>query len=625
LIIENVKSYAGSSGPGEVPVPDSGMDAPSEDVRPTAASTSHPLLRPLASLWFAGVVLVLLLVAMACATVYESMHGTERALAVFYRSGWFKLLLVLLGVNVSAALLVRWPFKRRQTGFVITHISILLILAGSLITMRVGVDGRVGLAEGQTTDQFATGIPTLTATQSASRAEASIDLNETLFTGFGVVDDPTAPPLVVGPLEVAVRRYLPDSTLAEHVIENEPGGRAAVEVTFAPPGGGTKPVIVFADETAALGPLTAVLKVVADEGELATVLAEESSGPQDPRGAVTIVHDGQTYEIPLSACEAEAVPIGETGTSVRLLRYLPHATVGADRKLTSASDRPVNPAIEVVLTGPGGPSVRRAFARFPDFDQVHGGGGEEAFKVNFTASLDGVSAAPVEVVAGPDERLHVRFQREGLETVTAELTAGESIDTPWPGLQFSVVRRLEGAVARRRIVPVEPVRETRIPALLVEMNAEGHTSEMWLQKYRPRLVTVDRDSYELSFRDKQVPLGFSVMLNRFTIGRYPGEMRPRSFESDITITDPTTGRAQSRIISMNRPVKHGGYTLYQSSYRQDGNRTMSFLSVSRDPGRIVVFAGYIALMIGMVVVLTTRAMRRGPSTVGDRLDKEGGR
>jgi hypothetical protein len=52
---------------------------------------------------------------------------------------------------------------------------------------------------------------------------------------------------------------------------------------------------------------------------------------------------------------------------------------------------------------------------------------------------------------------------------------------------------------------------------------------------------------------------------------------------------------------------------------------ISFLSVSRDPGTIVVFTGYIALMIGMVVVLITRAMEHRPSASGRRLEKEGGR
>ena len=43
---------------------------------------------------------------------------------------------------------------------------------------------------------------------------------------------------------------------------------------------------------------------------------------------------------------------------------------------------------------------------------------------------------------------------------------------------------------------------------------------------------------------------------------------------------------------------------------------VSFLSVSRDPGQIVVFAGYIGLMIGMVMVLITRTADRRRRTSG---------
>jgi cytochrome c biogenesis protein ResB len=54
---------------------------------------------------------------------------------------------------------------------------------------------------------------------------------------------------------------------------------------------------------------------------------------------------------------------------------------------------------------------------------------------------------------------------------------------------------------------------------------------------------------------------------------------------------------------MNHPVSYGAYTLYQSSYQRGGERLVSILSVSWDPGKPVVFAGYIGLMIGMLLVL----------------------
>ena len=76
-----------------------------------AAGISGPwvFLRVVGSLWFAALLLVLLSVAMACATVFESTHGTERALHIFYRSAWFEGLLALVGLNVLAAVVVRLP------------------------------------------------------------------------------------------------------------------------------------------------------------------------------------------------------------------------------------------------------------------------------------------------------------------------------------------------------------------------------------------------------------------------------------------------------------------------------------------------------------------------------------
>ena len=74
-----------------------------------------------------------------------------------------------------------------------------------------------------------------------------------------------------------------------------------------------------------------------------------------------------------------------------------------------------------------------------------------------------------------------------------------------------------------------------------------------------------------------------------------------------------------RFVGMNSPVKYGGYSLYQSSYHQEPGRTISYLSVARDPGLPIVFAGYIGVMVGMVVVLGTRMMeaKRGVPGVAE--------
>ncbi|MHC4090994.1 MAG: cytochrome c biogenesis protein CcsA, partial [Planctomycetota bacterium] len=118
---------------------------------------SRSVFRAVGSLWFAAVLLILLLVAMACATVVESTSGplgTELALDQFYQAWWFEALLALVALNVLAAALLRYPFSKRHIGFVVTHAGILVTLGGALVTKHFGVDGRIGLAEGDTAESF---------------------------------------------------------------------------------------------------------------------------------------------------------------------------------------------------------------------------------------------------------------------------------------------------------------------------------------------------------------------------------------------------------------------------------------------------------------------------------------
>ena len=63
------------------------------------------VLRTVGSLWFAAVIMTLLMASMASATVFESINGTEMALADFYYAPWFEVLLILFALNVLAAAL----------------------------------------------------------------------------------------------------------------------------------------------------------------------------------------------------------------------------------------------------------------------------------------------------------------------------------------------------------------------------------------------------------------------------------------------------------------------------------------------------------------------------------------
>lgn len=101
-------------------------------------------------------------------------------------------------------------------------------------------------------------------------------------------------------------------------------------------------------------------------------------------------------------------------------------------------------------------------------------------------------------------------------------------------------------------------------------------------------------------------LPFTITLDDFVLDVYPGTMRPAGFASQVRITDRDTGRSFPARIWMNHELRHRGYALFQSSYQQGDGREATVLSVSRDPGQVIVFAGYAALIAGMIVVLFTR-------------------
>jgi hypothetical protein len=101
----------------------------------------------LASLPFAIVLLSLFAACLAGATLLESRYGAHIAQECVYRSWWFGLLLGLLAVNVLCAALKKWPWKRHQTGFLITHAGLLVLLAGGLLTSLFGIEGQMILID----------------------------------------------------------------------------------------------------------------------------------------------------------------------------------------------------------------------------------------------------------------------------------------------------------------------------------------------------------------------------------------------------------------------------------------------------------------------------------------------
>ncbi len=104
-------------------------------------------VRFLASFRLAVITLTALIIVLAWATFIEQAYGSAASRFGVYRTGWFAGLGTLLGVNVFFAAAVRFPWKRHQTGFVITHAGILVMLTGSLLSAMHGIDAQMRIYE----------------------------------------------------------------------------------------------------------------------------------------------------------------------------------------------------------------------------------------------------------------------------------------------------------------------------------------------------------------------------------------------------------------------------------------------------------------------------------------------
>ncbi len=130
------------------------------------------LFKFLSSVKLALPMILILAALLAAGTIVESLYSTPVAKRFVYGTWWFGGFLFLLGLNVFCSALSRLPWKKHHTGFVITHLGILCVLAGSLITRQSGTDGQIALAEGAQGSIFQEDKPILSCRIDSNPARA---------------------------------------------------------------------------------------------------------------------------------------------------------------------------------------------------------------------------------------------------------------------------------------------------------------------------------------------------------------------------------------------------------------------------------------------------------------------
>jgi hypothetical protein len=127
------------------------------------------------------------------------------------------------------------------------------------------------------------------------------------------------------------------------------------------------------------------------------------------------------------------------------------------------------------------------------------------------------------------------------------------------------------------------------------------------QLIAPQVVAASGKQFTFMMRPMRVYHPFSLTLLQATHTVYPGTDIPKDFRSRVRLENSQTGEKREVEISMNHPLRYGGYTYYQyqmdagQAAQEAGRTPTSVLSVVRNPGWLTPYVGCAMVGVGLIV------------------------
>jgi hypothetical protein len=649
------------------------------------------------SVQLAVVLLTLLVVVMAIGTMVESWYTGKLAQDLVYRTWWFQLLMAALFVNILFAALKKWPWKKHQTGFLITHLGLLTMITGA------AVNAAGPWLYSRAPESLKETWP-LRELKGADHIMSLVDNNGPSYQQYGDQTSNTAHDLDRCELEVIRKKdritfdfdpgLLPWRSDEYLTVRSDPllhtldfiahpyprkwaasfDGDARIEVLNYYPHARRDPFRPATDKKDGFPALRFQLtsgvgfsldgwvgydgkdpsiqqwsqgpaNVELVNGELTSAQLAEFLKPEQAKGGkglLVLDMGGQSVRLDVAEVFAKDQPVklGNTGWSVKLSKYW------TDFRTKATEGAPDFPALQFELTHPDkSPITYVTAARLA---------GLKAGRCDNQLQLDEIDARlsvwyhPPDITFGNYEAksfLHLALDRSGNcfyrsfstgKGFAAEGPAGamtfersgsispkDARATPlWDAMNWSLrlVEFLPTAERGIRWVPENRRAGLEKMGLLAAVRCKvtvgGKSAEVWVPKTDSSFsrVTVGGEEVQVAFRGKREKLPFTIHLERAEQTVDPGTTQAATYTSYVRLTDEERGiKDEPHVITMNEPLEHRGYKLYQTNYRAlmpDPNgrpASHSALTVGRDPGLWLKYAGTAMLGLGIATMFYMRA------------------
>lgn len=611
-------------------------------------------------------------------TVVESWYSDRVAKELVYRAWWFDLLLLLLGVNIFFAAVKKWPWKRHQTGFLITHVGLLLLVTGGLFTAMGGTDTTMALVDnddpgvqesvsqqvGSTTPQGSHEVISR-ETEILRVRERKDGRDEDRAFPFAPGSLPWGVDARLGPeagslLPVlgALAHPLPHSWQAEvggarlEVLDYYPHARrepyrpaqpddpdpfAAAKVFLVAPEAMPMQLPnpehwVAATTKGSVWPLQGVSAVQMLGRCPAELTGEFLSPPTDPgkKGQLVLAAEGHVHRLSVDEVLGRpAVTLGASGWKAAVTKFV------ADFGSAEAGSEAANPVLRFELTSPSGRTNHYGMVgRMPG--KVFA---EEARSAKEVAAWFHVpdprfgqkNRALLQFVTAPDGTLSYRSYSSSKGPFALENHGSAEPGPAYPiwqatgmGWKFRISQYLPRAADGLWLIPEDrrpgfedPTGQVK-PAVRCRMHAGSESREFWLGRTEKDLtpVRVGGREFAVGFNEQRGDLGFEVKLLRAEQTLDPGTNQSASYTSYVQLTDQSRQvEAVDRIVTMNQPLAHAGYKFFQTSLvpmdEPDPHSLkpvcVSVLTVSRDPGLGLKYAGSSMLALGIACMYYMKA------------------
>ncbi len=546
----------------------------------------NPVVAFLSSLKLSAVVMTVFAVAIGYATFFESAWGRDGAYAAIYGARWFEVLLALLTINMTLLFFKRWPYEVRQTGFVLVHISIVVILVSAGITRYFGYEGIMPIREGESTDYLYSDKSHVQATIGGELASFPV---RPYRMGMRPIWKQVT--LEGRQYELGITEYWP---FFEERLQAGPGGPAAFTYSVRNMNGMVQRTMMQGDATT-LGGVDARFL----DGEFAGEMTSSRLGE------VRVHFDGHHCEFPVTWPSDGAHECG--GWTFTVTEFQTDFKVGAP----SSAEGPLrNPMIRVAIrTADGREGEKVLFAHHPDFSMGHSGGEEDFAELDVLYQVaSGVEFAPG---GATGVRMRASFDLDVMDMNggdTATIAAGQVFE-----LQGNLLYRNEAE--NFSLVPMDVwasvvsapglSQDTNAPAagrIVIRDDQGNEAAAVCLKNRNPESVMLGGQRVKLEFGAVRIPLPYRLHLDDFVLQTYPGSDNPATYESYVSLYDPELGIEGRKVhIYMNHPLDHRGSRHFQSSY--DPDRKGTVLSVNHDPGKYPTYFGYFLISLGFILIL----------------------